>query len=164
MPKSFILPYVPILGEMLKRILRKHNIDTCLRGLRLLGSFLNSGKDLTRRDLVSGVYKIPSSCGKFYIGRTHQQFIEKLFEHRISIEKILQLRKSAKTFVSALAEHTFFYPEIIKFNEATSISNDRGFSQWAREAIEIKKKHMFENLSVNRDTRNLNIGPIYDCH
>ena len=36
------------------------------------------------------------------------------------------------------------------------------FSQWAREATDIKK-HMFANLSINRDTGNLNIDPIYDC-
>ena len=125
--------------KMLKRISGKHNIDTCFQSVRPLGSFLNSGKDLTRGDLVSGVYKIPSSCGKFYIGRTHQQFTERFIEHRNSIEKTLQLRKPPETFVSALAEHTFFYPEhFIQFDEATAIPNDRGFSQWAREAIEIK--------------------------
>ena len=38
--KSFIsLPYVPILGEMLKRILRKHNIDAYFQSVRELGSF-----------------------------------------------------------------------------------------------------------------------------
>ena len=68
MSKSFIsLPYVSILGEILKRILCKHNIDTCFQSVRPLGSFLSSGKDLTRGDLVSGVQKIPCSCGKFYI-------------------------------------------------------------------------------------------------
>ena len=109
------------------------------------------------------MYKIPCSCGKFYIGRTHQQFIERFIEHRNSIEKTLQLRKPPETFVSALAEPTFFHPEhFIQFDEATAISNDRGFSKWAREAIEIKK-HMFANLSINRDTWNLNIDPIYDC-
>ena len=56
MPQNFIsLPYVPILEEMLKRILRKHNIDTCFQSVRSIGSFLNSGKDLTRGYLVSGV-------------------------------------------------------------------------------------------------------------
>ena len=73
-PKSFLsLPYVSILGEMLKRFLRKHRIDTCFQAVRPLGSFLNSGKDSNRGDLVSGVYKILCSCGKFYIVRTHQQ-------------------------------------------------------------------------------------------
>jgi len=46
--------------------------------------FLNSGKDLTWGDLDRGVYKIPCSCGKFYIGRTNLQFIE----HRNSLEKL----------------------------------------------------------------------------
>ena len=41
----------------------------------------------------------------------------------------MQLRKPPETFVSALAEHTFFYPEhFIQFEEVTAISNDRGFS------------------------------------
>jgi len=147
---------------MLKRILSKNNIDTCFQSVRSLGSFLNSGKDLTRGDLVSGMHKIPCSCGKFYIGRTHQQFTEKFIEHLNSIEKTLQLRKPPETFVSTLAEHTFFYPEhFIQFDETTAISNDRGFSQWAREAIEIEK-HIFANIATNRDTGNLNIDPIYD--
>ena len=52
----------------------------------------------------------------------------------------------------------FFHPEdYVQFDEATAISND-SFFQWAREAIEIKK-HMFGNLSINRDTGNLNIDP-----
>ena len=65
---------------------------------------------------------VPCSCGKFYIARTHQQFIE----HRNSKEKTVHLRKAPETFVSALAEHTFFYPEyFIQFDEAKAISNDR---------------------------------------
>ena len=76
--------------------------------MRPLGSFLNSGKDLTWGYLVSGVYKISCSCGKFYIGRTHQQYTERFIEHRKSVEKTLQLRKPPETFASALAEHTFF--------------------------------------------------------
>ena len=97
--KSFIsLPYVPSLGEMLKRILGKHNIDTCFQSVRPLSSFLNSGKDLTRGDLVSEVYKIPCSCGKFYIGRTHQQFTERFIEHRNSIEKNPTIKKASGNF------------------------------------------------------------------
>ena len=100
---------------------------------------------------------------KVYPGRTHQQFLERFIEHCSLIEKNLQLNKPPEIFVSALAEHSFFQPErFVQFDEVTAISDDRGFSQLAKETIEIKK-HMFGNLSVNRDTRNLNIDPIYDC-
>ena len=83
---------------MLKRILGKHNIDTCFQSVRPLDSFLNSGKDLARGDLISGVYKIPCSCGKFYIGRTHQQFAERFIEHRNSIEKNPTIKKASRNF------------------------------------------------------------------
>ena len=112
MPKTFIsLPCIPILGEMLKRILCKHNIDTCFQSVRPLGSFLNSGKDLTWGDLVSGVYKILCPWGKFYIRRTSPTIYWNIYWASNLIEKTLQLRKPPETFVSALAEHTFFHPE-----------------------------------------------------
>jgi thiamine kinase-like enzyme len=92
-----------------------------------MGNFFSSGKDLTRGILVGGVYKIPSSYGKFYIGRAHQQFVERFIEHRNSIEKTLQLSKPPETFVSALAEHIWFQPDhFVKFDEALAISNDKG--------------------------------------
>ena len=69
---------------------------------------------------------IPCSFRKLYIGRTHQQFIESFIEHRDSIEKTLQLRKPPETFVSGLAEHTFFHPEhFIQYDEALAISDMR---------------------------------------
>jgi len=82
MLKSFIsLSYVPILKEMLKQILCMHNINTCFQSVRPLGSLISSWRDLTQGHLVSGVYKIHCSFGKFYIGRTHQQFIERFIDH-----------------------------------------------------------------------------------
>jgi len=105
------LPYVPILGEMLKRILCKHNIDPSFQSVRPKSSFLNFEKNLTQGDLDSGVDKIACFRGKFYIGRSDQQFLERFIEHRNSIPKILQLSKPLKTFLSALAKHTFFHPE-----------------------------------------------------
>ena len=44
-----------------------HNIDICFQSVRPIGSFLSRGKGLTRGNLVSEVYKIPCSCGKFIL-------------------------------------------------------------------------------------------------
>ena len=49
------LPYIPILGEKIKRTLLKHNISTCFKSIRPLSNFLNSGKDITRNIVSSGV-------------------------------------------------------------------------------------------------------------
>ena len=75
----------------------------------------------------------------------------------------MQLSKPPETFVSALSENVFFFhPEyFVQFDEATVISNDSGFSQWAKEGIETKQ-HMLDNLSINRDMGNLKFDPTYD--
>jgi hypothetical protein len=94
-------------------------------------SFLSFEKDLTRENLISGGFSSggPCSCGKFYIGRTHQQFLERFIEDCNSIEKTLELSKPPKTFVYTLAEHAFFHPEhFVQFDEDRTISNNRGFS------------------------------------
>ena len=51
---------------------------------------------MTPGNWVSWVYGIPCCCGKFYIGRTHLQFVEKFIEHRDSIEKSPKLSKKKK--------------------------------------------------------------------
>ena len=131
--------YFALLGKMLSWILRKRNVDTCFQSVRPLDSFLNCGKALTRGDLVFGVCKIPCSCGKFYIGRTHNNLCKIYWVSQLN-RKNPTIKKASWNFFLALAEHTFFHREhFIQFDEATAISNDRGFSQWAREAIEIKK-------------------------
>ena len=47
----------------------------------------------------------------FILVELTNNLLKDLFEHCNSIEKTLQLRKPPETFVSALAEHTFFYPD-----------------------------------------------------
>ena len=55
----------------LKRILQNNGVKVALRGSNNLASFLNSGKDRTSLEQQSGVYKIPCTCGSFYMGRTN---------------------------------------------------------------------------------------------
>ena len=39
------------------------------------------------------------SCGTFYIGRTHQQLGERLYEHKISIDKSLRFENKNDTLI-----------------------------------------------------------------
>jgi hypothetical protein len=48
----------------------------------------------------------------------------------------------------------------VQFNEATAISNDKCFTQWVLEALEIEK-NIFADLSINRDTGIIYSDPIY---
>ena len=58
----------------------------------------NGDKDKTSPIPGSSAYRIPCSCGRFYIGRTQKQFGETLSEHRSSIDKAMGLRQRPKIF------------------------------------------------------------------
>ena len=98
-------------------------------------NLLNSGKDKTPVTPQRGVYQIPCGCGKFYVGRTHQNF-EK---HKDDITKALNSNITSVSFDSALSSHVFENPSHkILFEESPIISNDLGIRQVVREAIEIR--------------------------
>ena len=73
-PNYITLPYIPRLSQKLRKELKKHNIKTAFKSGQNISSWLNNGKDKVPRNIQQGVYKIPCSCGKFYVGRTQQNF------------------------------------------------------------------------------------------
>ena len=71
-PNYITLPYIPRLSQKLRKELKNHNIKTAFKSGQNISSWLNNGKDKVPRNIQQGVYKIPCSCGKFYVGRTQQ--------------------------------------------------------------------------------------------
>ena len=93
-------------------------------------NLLNSGKDKTPVTRQRGVYQIPCDCGKFYVGRTHQNFEKHLQQHKDDITKALKSNVTSVSFDSALSSHVFENPgHIILFEESAIISNDLGIKQ-----------------------------------
>ena len=118
---------------------KKHNLSVSFKTEQKIEHFLNSGKDKTDPILGSGVHRVTCSCGKFYIGRTHQQLGERLHEHKIPIDKSLRLENRIENFDSALAQHIYANPDyLVPFEDATLISTVNGLPQSFKEAIEIK--------------------------
>ena len=109
-----VLSSIPKLSERLKRILTKPKLNVTFKHSNKIRSFFNSDKDKTSPILGCGVYRIPCSCGRFYIGRIQQQFGEWLLEHRSSIDKAMRLRQRSEMFDSALAQH--FYDNLTPFH------------------------------------------------
>lgn len=156
------LPYVPGLSEKLKRILQSNGLRVALKSNNTLGSFLNSGKDLTSLGQQSGVYQIPCTCGSSYVGRTNQSLEMRLLQHKDSISSALKQDSKSEDFTSALSEHIFNFPDhFILFENVSLISRDRGLKQNFRETLEIKKI-LFKNIALNRDTGEYGLNSIYD--
>ena len=101
-PKYTIcLPYVAGLGEALRRVCRKHNIQTAFTTMDTLRRQLTRVKDTDPIIKKSGVvYRIPCSCGLVYIGETKRSLETCLKEHQAACRR----REMEK---SAIAEHTW---------------------------------------------------------
>ena len=113
-------------------------------------NFLIPGKDKTPITRQSGVYQIPCECGKYYIGKSHQNSENHLQQHKDDITKALNSNIANVSFDSALTRHVFENSSHkILFEESAIISNDLGIKQVAREAIEIRLK-IDNDVSLNR--------------
>ena len=156
------LSFIPILSQKLRRELKKHNINTAFKSGHNISSLLNKGKDKIPRNLQKGVYKIPCSCGKFYVGRTQQTLENRLQQHKNAIDCALKQNKTPETFESAVAEHLYNFPHhSILFDQTKIVDTSVGLLQSFREIIEIKKI-IYGGTSINRDEGEFGINSIYN--
>jgi len=95
----FYLPYIKGLSEKIARILRKGDINVPFSPINTTRTMLYSAKDQMDPGLHKGVYAIPCSYGKVYIGETGRSTKVKFKEHGA----YLKLNRFQK---SILAEHS----------------------------------------------------------
>jgi len=88
--------YVPDPSKKLKRNLQNNGLRVALKSSNILSSFPNSGKDLTSVEYKSGVYEIPCTCGRSYVGNTNQNLKIRLLEHQESMPSTLKLKSKLK--------------------------------------------------------------------
>jgi hypothetical protein len=75
------LPYIQGTTDHISNILAKKNIKTLFKPHKTLKQLFRTTKDKFDPMLGQGVYKIPCSCGKSYIGQTGRSFKSHLKEH-----------------------------------------------------------------------------------
>ena len=125
-PQNIIyLPYIPKIIRNLKKECTQSNLYVVfINNLKII-YFLNSGKDKTPVNRQRGVYQIPSDCGKFYVGKTRQNFEKRLQQHKDDITKALNCNNiTSVSFDSSLSSHVFENPSHkMLFEESAIISN-----------------------------------------
>lgn len=136
------LPYVKGTTDRIGKILNKHNIRTIFKPPRKIEQILRNPKDQRPPLSSAGVYKIPCSCGKVYIGETGRTVNTRMKEH----ERDVRLKHVTQ---SALAEHNLETGHRILFDKTTTLATTTSyFPRKHREALEIQKHP--DNL--NRDS------------
>ena len=94
------LPYIKGTTDRISRILNKHNIKIAFTPPNTILNMVDSAKDPIDPRLHKGVYIIPCSCGKEYIGETGRSLNVRLKEHVVDLSH-------NRTDKSALVEHAF---------------------------------------------------------
>jgi hypothetical protein len=139
--KWTILPYLQGTTERISRILGKHNIKVIFKPQNKIAQLLPNPKDSRPHLETPGVYRIPCSCGKVYIGETGRKISTRIKEHQRSA-------KYCHFSQSALAEHWMETGHSVQYDKATRLAPSQSyFARKHREALEILKHP--DNL--NRD-------------
>ena len=141
-PQNIIyLPYIPKITRNLKKVCTQNNLFVLFTINFKIINLINSGNK-SPFTCQKGVYQIPCDCGKFCVGRTHQNFEKRQQQHKEDITKALNSNITFVSFDSALSSHVFRNPSHkILFEESAIISNDLGIKQVVQEAIEIRLKN-----------------------
>lgn len=101
----------------------------------------NSVKDPINHNLQKGVYVIPCSCGKEYIGERGRYFNIRIKEHTADLRR-------ERTSKLALAEHVHYYSHYICMEEIKLVrKEDHYLERKIKEAIKIEKIKNENNLN-----------------
>lgn len=132
-PKTIKLPYIQGTIDNIANIRWKKKIRVAFSPPNSLRRILDHAKDQIDPKKNKGVYSIPWSCNKIYIGKTGQSIQTRLKEHGADI-----IQKHSKKY--ALAEHSNITNHHICLEDANVIINmDHYTKRRVKEVIEIKK-------------------------
>ncbi|XP_069683123.1 uncharacterized protein [Periplaneta americana] len=135
------LPYLRNVTDRISRVLKRHEVETTFLPTKQIRSMLRSSKDKRDKLLSAGVYRIPCSCGKVYIGTTQWSVRTRLAEHNRNC-------RLGQFDISAVAAHAYEEGDHnIRFKDTDILSTTTHFfPRLHREAIEIHK----HNNNFNR--------------
>ncbi|XP_050528175.1 uncharacterized protein LOC126898277 [Daktulosphaira vitifoliae] len=130
---TLILPYIQGITDRISRIAQKFKLRTVFKPNTVAGSLLRNPKDKLPEMQTPGVYEIPCSCGKSYIGQTGRAIATRIKEH----EKDVEYQRTEK---SAVAEHAKNKGHDIQFDKVKILNKEPHFGKrMYKEAIEIEK-------------------------
>lgn len=148
--KKAFLPYIPKVTDKIERLLRKVGIKTIFKPTRKIKDCLRSAKDKRDPLATPGIYRIPCTCGKVYIGTTMRSVNTRIKEHKSNC-------RLGHTEKSAVAEHTLNNSNHrIRFEDTQVLATTNSYyARLYREAIEIHKhkdnfNRVEEALKINR--------------
>lgn len=140
-------PYLPVLGEKIKRLANKANLRVVFSPRETIRSTLVNFKPKSKPIKKDVIYKIPCECSKSYIGETGRTLEIRLKEHQTSIKK-------RDPDISKLCEHFYKTGHRLLWDEAKVIGHETHWrARKIHETAEIMKggKMVFSTPSIEID-------------
>ncbi|XP_046590266.1 uncharacterized protein LOC124293449 [Neodiprion lecontei] len=124
-------PYIKGLSPRLGSLFRHTNCKLVFYNVFKVKDLFSRLKDKVEKEDRSGlVYRIPCSCGKWYVGQTRQKLKARVRQHKLDCRP----EKSIKNNKTALAEHHF-------------VEDGHNFQFEDVEILDLEKNYMKRNLS-----------------
>ena len=144
---SVCFPYLGKTSHQIERILASSGIKVYHCSNQKIYQLLYTHKDKTDINLKPGVYRIPCTCGKVYIGETGRNLKVRQKEHKDCCLK-------CQSDKSALAKHAWENDHPIKWDDSELLAPVRNyFSRQIRESVEIfKNKTILQEGKPLHDT------------
>ena len=127
------LPYIKGTIDRIAKILRKQDIPVPFTPPNTIGKMVESTKDQVDLRNQKGVYIIPFSCGKVYIGETGRSINIHLKEHVLDITRD-RANKSSLTKHSHNSSH-----HICIENDKLLTKEENHLERWVKEDVEFDK-------------------------
>ncbi|XP_031847206.1 uncharacterized protein LOC116433359 [Nomia melanderi] len=138
-------------NNSIAKCLKREGIKTIFQTETKIGQVLTSPKDQQLRLSHAGIYRIPCSCGKVYIGETGRSVSTCLIEN----DRCTRLKYTQSAV--ARHQHQLTTGHTIKFEETKILSRGKNYvPRKYRESIEILK----HPNNINRDT-GYQLNPIW---
>ncbi|XP_072050140.1 uncharacterized protein [Amphiura filiformis] len=166
-----VLPYKEGLSQRVRRVFKKHGINTAFKPHQTLRNILVHPKD--KRDVKQTsdcVYETPClNCDKSYIGETSRLFGTRLKEHKTEAGKASkkaytraqrQASVTGEENKSAITDHVAEHNHVIGWEESQIKDREQNRKRrHIKEAIWIRKRGA---KTLNRDEGNYFLPHIYD--
>ncbi|XP_044749411.1 uncharacterized protein LOC123310093 [Coccinella septempunctata] len=148
--KYFSLTYVENLGEQIKNIFTRLNVNIAFKSDNTIKQFFTKTKSATPKELISNmVYKIScNDCPATYIGQTSRYLKDRISEHKRDSLNILNPLKNKKENNTALAEHVGSLLHSFNFDP-------RSVKILGRQTNS-KKRLLDEMISIKQDENSIN--------
>ena len=164
-----VIPYVSGLSERVRRIFKKHNVESAMRPHQTLKKLLVHPKD-KRDKLKTGncIYEIGcQNCDLTYVGETSRLFGTRLAEHQAEAKKANQKKftraerrtSEQEQTKSAVSDHVARDNHVINWDDAAIIGREHNKkSREVREAMEIRKRGA---KTMNREEGTFFLSHVY---